>query len=179
MPKDDRRTDWINAISPHVNMPNVEMLGMLCSEHFHDTDFFKNSKTNRLKKKAIPSVFEKSDEANCADKSANSSELELNVEEQLNECVESGQEGNNEWHRSYLNEKADRNIEVQRLTQRIKSLEHKVQVHKKHIKYLEQKLRRENATKESLQSVLADLNAEKLLDEENLKKLKASDFRIF
>lgn len=208
LPSDDRQKEWVDAISPYADAPYI---GRICSEHFYDVDFYKNVRTNRLKKHSVPRIFDEIHETDETDETNYINVVEENGENEFeetiprkrfrglletNEAVEAVEveeleeldkvanigdyqdKEKNEWYHHYLNEKAERNIEVQKLLQRIKTLEHTLEVNKKHTKFLENKLRRENATKQSLQDVLAELNAEKLLNQGNLEALKASIFLI-
>lgn len=200
LPTDDRKQRWVDAISPHADAPYT---GMICSEHFYDVDFIKNTKTNRMRKQAVPQIFDETKEMHKGDESVYIDAIEvterfaetaeivelgetdepnhinvIEVNEQFAETAETVEldkkAEKNEWYHHYLNEKAKRNVEIQKLRQRIKTLADTVEVKRKCIASLEQKLKRENARTEALQNLVAELNAEKLLDPKNLETLKAS-----
>lgn len=166
---------------------------MICGEHFSDIDFYKNSKTHRLKPSAVPKVFNNSSNANFSDENELRNTLEIDVSNDNTEHTEASEAsvtlvGNdqnissvqkNEWYGHYLKEKSERNIEVEALKQQIKRLENTNSVHRQHIKFLEQKLRRESKTKQSLQNLIVELHADQLLDAQHLDTLKVSIFLNF
>lgn len=164
LPKDCRKNDWIEAISPHANEP---FTGMICSHHFYETDFYKNSKANSLKKNSIPKKFDEIYEVNGTNGTNCTNRDECDVQEvheenaenvfavfadavdtvqaqaahaeaaeslnvETDEIDETGENGEKSpWYQHYLNEKAERNVEEQKLRNRIKLLENKVQEKKR------------------------------------------------
>lgn len=174
---------------------------MICAQHFHEDDFLTKSKRDRLKKNAVPTVFDRSqsDENNGIEENYEHSDnfdnqLEPNENHQNVERTESAmhqatsetsQNESNEQYRSYqllyqqyIKEKAEMNVREEKLKQHIKKLEIDVDNQKKHIRFLNQKLLREQKSKDALNNLLKELHAKKLLDEKNLKNLEVSFFLL-
>lgn len=186
IPTDDRHDSWNRAISSHANPPYK---GFICDKHFCDDDLTKG-KVRNLKKDAVPKIFEPSD---CTEIPQNDNdhehiaEIEPNVQIDLPDLPDLHKENeltdeNLQYRQLYLqfiNEKAEWNVQEEKLNHKIKKLENNVEEQKQHIKFLNLKLNRETKSKESLNKLLEDLHAQKLLKKENLAALKASIFISF
>lgn len=75
-------------------------------------------------------------------------------------------------YNQFTTEKSNWNVHEQKLNQRIKKLENTIEEQKQHINFLNKKFNCEKKTNDSLNNLLHELNAEKLLDNENLEALK-------
>lgn len=193
---DDRYELWCRALSTHADPPYK---GMICAYHFHEDDFLNKSKRDRLKKNAVPTVFDhgQNDQNNGIEENYGHSEefvsqVESNENHQHTESTEialhqvtsetSQNESNGRsyqlLYQQYIGEKAKMNVREEKLKQKIKKLERDVDSQKKHIRFLNQKLLREQKSKDGLNNLLKELHAEKLLDEKNLKSLEVSFFPL-
>lgn len=180
---------WCNALHSHADPPYHRMI---CGKHFHKDDFSYKSKGYRLKANIVPTIFDNSqnNESDCAEENQ-ASQSEPIDECQGIKCTESMlhhpdqatlktlQDESNEQSQSYQllyhqynKEKGQMNVEMEKLKQRIKRLEQNLDNQKKHIRFLNQKLLRQQKSKDGLSNLLKELHAEKLLDAKNLKRLE-------
>lgn len=162
---------------------------MICAHHFHKDDFLNKSKKDRLKKNVVPTIFASSQN----NESDFTEENQASQFEPIDECehiewtestlqqatFKRPQDESTEQNRSYQllyhqynKEKGQMNVEVEKLKQRIKILERNADNQKKHIRFLNQKLLRQQKSMDSLSNLLKELHAEKLLDEKNMKSLE-------
>lgn len=72
----------------------------------------------------------------------------------------------------FMTEKAEWNVLEENYKHQISKLKHKVEEKGKHIRFLSLKLDREKNSKDSLNKLLQDLHAEKLLDKGHLEALQ-------
>lgn len=63
-------------------------------------------------------------------------------------------------------------MQEQKLKHQIEQLKSTIDIQKSHIKYLNQKLRREEKSKQSFNELLKDLHSKNLLNAENLQNLQ-------
>lgn len=152
-------------IHQHADPPYT---GLICAQHFSDDDLT-NGKTRNLKKNALPKIFAR-EESNQNDEADEDSEYIAEIEPN----VTNEDEPHSQSYHQLLIEKSTWNLQEQKFKHRIQELEQKVKIQKNEIKFWSQKFNREVIKKESLNNLLGELHAQKLLDEDNFDALKVS-----
>lgn len=178
IPTDDRYVLWEQAISSNADPP---FKGFICYQHFSDDDFT-SQKKNCLRKNVLPKLFDRKESDQNDEGYENIGEIgeiEPNIQvnlqdlQQENESIEANLQYK-QLYEQYAEEKSKWNVHEQKLNRRIKNLESDCAEQRKHIKRLHLKLQREEKSKRSLNKLLEDLHANKLLDSENFTALQAS-----
>lgn len=135
----------------------------------------------RLKKDAVPKIFYCDENRHDMD-NEHIEPIEPNIhldQQENNEPYEVTGIEYRQLKQQFITEKAEWNMLEQKLEKQIKELKHNVDEQKKQIKFLSQKLQRETKTKETLNKLLEDLHAQKLLDKENLVALQVIMMQIY
>lgn len=168
---------------------------MVCAHHFREDDFLNKTKKDRLKKNVVPTVFDsipngesnytEEDQVSQCEPSDDRHHAER-TESILHQATSKSSHETNEpnrsyqqLHKQYIKEKAQMNIQAEKLNHQIRRLQRDVDNKKKHIKFLNQKLLRQQKSKDALSNLLKELHAENLLDGKNLKSLEVSSSRLY
>lgn len=169
---DERHELWRETIASKANPPYK---GFVCQQHFTTADFT-NEKKIRLKKNAVPNVFNEEHDQNndYTTELLDSMDPIATIDTDVQQKFASTEANYKELCEQFMKEKASWNVKEQKLNHRMYELKNKCDEQKQHIKFLNQKLQREVKHKESLKALLEELHAGKLLDKKNLETLQAS-----
>lgn len=161
IPTDDRHDLWCRAISSDTDPPYI---GLICDKHFCADDF-SNGKV--LRRDAVPKISHGDANQDISDDHQIEPNIQIDQEESSEpiEVVLSR-------YQQFMTEKAEWNVMEENLKQQISKLKYKAGEQQKHIRFLSLKLDREKNSSHSLNKLLQDLHAEKLLDKGNLEALQ-------
>lgn len=167
---------WVTAIEEHQKFDNNKVNYNICLKHFQSTDFEILGKKQFLKKEAVPTIFGEINDSQ-------------DFHSDCNECTECSECPN---HKAKLTElereihrlKIKHDVEVQKLSKKIESLQILNRNQKQDIAIIEKKLLQEQSQNLKLVAKVKELNEENCKkhfngDEAEFNKVKFFDRSLF